>query len=99
MASKTSLYTRLDVDDDTATSASIMLAPDGSGTVMVACDGGEPQFGVTADQLPALLRVLAECEQFRAQAQPVHLASAPTAAIIRAGEICALTPSQGWTVR
>ncbi|GAB6857944.1 hypothetical protein [Microbacterium xylanilyticum] len=81
MASKTSLYTRLDVDDDTATSASIMLAPDGSGTVMVACDG-EPQFGVTADQLPALLRVLAECEQFRAQAQPVHLASAPTAAII-----------------
>lgn len=82
MASRTSLYTRLDVDDDdSATSASIMLAPDGSGTVMVTTDG-EPQFSVSADQLPALLRVLTECEQFRTHAQPVHLAPEPAAPII-----------------
>lgn len=69
MSSRASLYTRLDVDDDEAdVSASVMLASDGSGTVM-ACVDGDPQFSIRAESLHALLRVLTECEQFRTRAQ------------------------------
>lgn len=75
MRTATSVHTRFDADDDSGMSAAMMLAPDGTGSVMVASDG-TPQFSVDAADVSALVRVLAECESFWVGAQPDNIEEA-----------------------